>query len=158
MAQHRARVQYQHSQIAVPGNAQLVQQVSQPGFIAHAMQQMNLAQMLRLKQVADNVTRCDKIAEAVDHIMIPELQQMIEQRDELERTIKAMSQAFECTFAENYTNDNGFNTEPFYSDLETRITALQNQAVQDQINDGVQQGIQQMQAAAPSGAVPMQEN
>ena len=72
--------------------------------------------------------------------MIPELAIMIAQKEELDKAIKALSQAFECSFAECYTSDQGFNTDPFYPAFEDRITALQNQAVQDQINAGVQRG------------------
>ena len=146
MAQLRARVQYQHTQITTAASAQLVQQVSQPGYIQWALNQMSLEQMQNLKQVADDIHRSDKIAESVDTLMIPELAQMQAQKEELEKTIKALSQAFECTFADNYTNDQGFNVDPFYTAIEDRVTALQNQRVQDQIQHAQAQAVAQAQA------------
>ena len=118
---------------------------------------MSLEQMQNLKQVADNITRSDKIAESVDLLMIPQLARMIAQKEELEKVIKALSQAFECTFADNYTTDQGFNVDSLYTAMENRVEALQNQRVQDQIQQAVAQTQAQMQATSASSAAPMQD-
>ena len=121
---------------------------------------MNLEKALKLKNVADNVPRSDKIAEAVDTIMVPELANMIAQKEELEKTIKAVSQAFEYSFAECFTTDTGFDTEPFYTAFEAHIEALQNQAVQVQIQHAQAQAVAQAQSqmqAAQAAQAPTQD-
>ena len=161
MAGLRAKAMYMGTSVTDQATTTLMNQVSAAGYTTWALTQMNFAQMQQLCDTAYNIQRGDKVAEGVEHLLVPQLQTMIDRKTALEKEIQSARAAFNVGFCEAFTNDNGFDTDPFYNMVDSRLEQLQNQAVQEQINAGVQQGIQQVQtsqAASSSGAAPMQEN
>ena len=165
MAGLRAKAMYVGTGVTDQATTTLMNQVSAAGYTTWALTQMNFAQVQQLSDTAYDIQRSDKVAEGVEHLLVPQLQTMIDRKKALEKEIESVQAAFNVGFCEAFTNDNGFDTTPFYNMVDSRLEQLQNQAVQEQINAGVQQGIQNMQAAqasaaaaSSSGAAPMQEN
>ena len=138
----RANVQYLGASLQQSAFASIVQQVSQASYTESALNQMSLDQLRALQLVANDVIRVDRIARAVPDHMVPQLMQMRQQKEELENVIKAVVDGFELGFAEQYYTDIGFDADPFYTLLQSRIDALTEQTIQQQAQ---QQAYDQMQ-------------
>ena len=138
----RAKVQYLGSTLQHSTYASLIQQVAQGSYAESALNQMSLDQLLALQLVANDVVRVDKVAKAVPDHMVPQLVQMRLQKDELENVIKAIEDGFELGFAEQYYSDTGFDADPFYTLMQSRIDVLTEQSIQQQAQ---QQAYDQMQ-------------
>ena len=96
------------------------------------------------------------MAEGVVQKLVPELAQMQQQKEQIEAAMKAIEEGFTLGFAQAYTTDKGWEVDGFYSmieDAKTTVTnALNQQAVQNQINQAVAQAQNQAAQAAPNQA------
>ena len=148
-----AKTQYLRTHVQQPNYTNIVDRVSDPNYVQWAIGQMvannSLQQISELDAAAQDITRSDRVAEGVVEKLVPELVQMQQQKQQIEASMKAIQEGFELGFAQSYTTDKGWEVDGFYSMIEeakNNVTnALNQQAVQNQINHAVAQA--QAQAA-----------
>ena len=148
-----ARTQYLRTHVQQPNYTNIVDRVSDAGYTQWAIGQMvannSMQQLSELDTTAQEITRSDRVAEGVVQKLVPELAQMQQQKEQIEAAMKAIEEGFTLGFAQAYTTDKGWEVDGFYSMIEeakNNVTnALNQQAVQNQINHAVAQA--QAQAA-----------
>ena len=113
----------------------------------------------------NNYKRNDQLIAALPQALIPEVDQLHAERERIDNALAAIDSAVELSFAENYYSDNkGYNSDPFYDMVEGQLEALtkaaHDAAVQNEIQRQAQLMAQQQvaaQQAASSSGAPMQE-
>jgi hypothetical protein len=131
-----ARVQHQASQLQQPGNNALLQQVSNIGYTEQTLGQlvtnMNFDQVQNMQQASNNENRRDKVGKAVMAFFVPQIQQMTQQRDELNRAIGCLQEGFQLGFANRFCTDDGWEIDAFDKLVQDSINAIVNQRQQNQ--------------------------
>ena len=140
----------------------LVNQITTPGYIQQAVGAMNLQEIQRFSDVINGMTRNDQLVNAIPGYLVPQLNQLQAQRDEIDRCITALNSAATFAFSEEYYQSNGYQTDPFYDLVANHLDTLTNQNQQAQIQAQVQQQVQQQMAQlqaqqAASSSASMQE-
>ena len=64
------------------------------------------------------MTRNDQLINALPGYLLPHLNQLQAQRDEIERSITALTSAVTYAFSEEYYQNNGYQTDRFYELVE----------------------------------------
>ena len=160
LASLSARTRYLRSGIQEPNYTAIIDRVSDPNYVQWAIGQMvannSMQQLSELDTTAQEITRSDRVAEGVVEKLVPELVQMQQQKQQIEAAMKAIQEGFELGFAQSYTTDKGWEVDGFYNMIEeaknTVTNALNQQAVQNQINQAVAQAQNQAAQAAPNQA------
>ena len=116
----------------------------------------SMQQLSELDTTTQEIARSDRVAEGVVEKLVPELVQMQLQKEQIEAAMKAIQEGFELGFAQFYTTDKGWEVDGFYNMIEeaknTVTNALNQQAVQNQINQAVAQAQNQAAQVAPNQA------
>ena len=110
---------------------QIVQAITNdPHFVTNAVnnlaqQQNGLAQLRELKNKMDTVARWDQLVDQLPQYLIPQVAQMKQQRDDINKALEAFDAAVEAVFADQFYENNGYNTDGLYTQIEGHITALE---------------------------------
>jgi hypothetical protein len=113
--------------------------VANAGYIAAAVGHMNMAEIQAVETVANDARRYDEMGKALAPVMVPDLAVAKRSKDEAEKAIAALEEAFVIGFHENFLHENGsHNTDPFHSMLDARKALLR--AEHDRV---LQQQVQQ---------------
>ena len=116
----RARVQYQ-VQNTSQATTNLVNQVTAPGYIQQAVGAMNLQEIQQVSDAINAMTRNDQLINALPGYLLPHLNQLQAQRDEIDRSITALTSAVTYAFSEEYYQNNGYQTDRFYELVELSL-------------------------------------
>ena len=124
---------------------------------------MNLQDLQRFNDDITGMTRNDQLINALPGYLLPQLNQLQDQRDEIDRSITVINSAVTYAFSEEYYHNNGYQTDPFYDLVANHLDTLTNQHQQAQMQAQVQQQVQQQMAqlqaqnAQQAGNAAMQE-
>ena len=112
----RARLQYtvtqtpQTQSVNIPA---LCDQISNPGYFAHAIAQTNLAEITAINDSIKSTVRGDRLSKVLAPLMIPDLVRLINEKANIDNSIKAIEESMELGLTSSYWVDShgGFNTK-----------------------------------------------
>ena len=139
----RAAAQYSVTQYQLhAGMDQVCQQIAQAGYINATLANLNLQQLDALNNDCKDITRNDRVGQAIITHLVPQLTQLEAEKERISNSIQALKDSFEIAMVENYFQGNAMDTEPLYDALETRL----NNERDAERNRQQQAQMQQMQA------------
>ena len=127
----RARVHYSTSHLPATAPANLaadIAHVSQATYIPNAVAMMNLDQVSALDDAIQQSNRSNQAVAAAGPLLVPALAQLKQQLETITVSIKALEEAVELSFIENYYEGSNLLLDPFYNMVADRRRLVEQQA------------------------------
>jgi hypothetical protein len=123
----RLNIMATHRQAQRPSLEQTVITMQGDNYIDATIQAMSAENLLKVKDIIDNISRVDRIPKEVSKIFVTEIATL---EDEMERTsnsIALLQETFELAFVERYFENISFNVKHFYDAIAERLQLLANE-------------------------------
>ena len=143
----RAKANYETTGVD-QNTAALATTVGTGNYTVNAIMQLQTMEQLQALETAADVTRVDRTPDAINHILVPQLGVLNQQKADLEKAITALEHSYNLGFNEAFYTDNGLNTDPMWAAIEARKEQIQNAMVEAE----VQRRMQAHNAAAAAAA------
>ena len=130
LAIHRARLQYSNSALppTAPANiAADIAHVAQAAYIPNAVAMMNLDQVTALDNAIQESNRSNQVIAATGPLLVPALGQLKQQLETVTASIKALEEAVELSFIENYYEGSNLMLDDFYTMVAERRRVVEQQ-------------------------------
>ena len=102
--------------------------VAQAAYIPNAVAMMNLDQVTALDIAIQESNRSNQVIAATGPLLVPALAQLKQQLETVTASIKALEEAVELSFIENYYEGSNLLLDPFYNMVADRRRLVEQQA------------------------------
>ena len=114
----RAAAQYRVQQFQLEnGVANACAQLADPDYTSRSMAAMDNQKLQELDEVAQKVSRGDRLPGAVCPLIVREIGLLEAQKKRIEDSITALQESYAVGFADKYYQDTGYHVEGFYEEL-----------------------------------------
>jgi hypothetical protein len=120
----RARVHYMSQSLSQQNSAVINKITTDPNFFDTAVKNLTHDQLKEFNHAIQHSTRNEQILKVMPKFLVPQLDVLKKQQEEIAATIKAIEVAVESAYTEQYYESTGYESEPFIQMVSDRASAM----------------------------------